>query len=209
MPRNKVAGESVTQRLIHWVKQTMGYITRVEWDSTEKVLSIDERNGDVHSIVNLKTVLLDLAYPVGTIYMSTSNVSPATFLGGTWVQIIDRFLVAAGDDYAGNTTGGTNAYMMKRSDIPNFIWETERDGTHGHRTKCEYGMSAGLNCAPSADNYMQPAGSSAGTRTQLSAPLSKPSGYHQHTTYLNGNQTQTGISLEPPCYGCYFWRRTA
>ena len=63
MPRNKVAGESVTQRLIHWVKQTMGYITRVEWDSTEKVLSIDERNGDVHSIVNLKTVLLDLALP--------------------------------------------------------------------------------------------------------------------------------------------------
>ena len=32
-----------------------------------------------------KTSILNLVYPVGSIYMSANNVSPQTFLGGTWV----------------------------------------------------------------------------------------------------------------------------
>ena len=42
-----------------------------------------------------KADLLQLVYPVGSIYISTNNVSPQTFLGGTWTQIQDRFLLAA------------------------------------------------------------------------------------------------------------------
>lgn len=30
----------------------------------------------------LKSMLLDIIYPVGSIYMSVSNVSPETFIGG-------------------------------------------------------------------------------------------------------------------------------
>ena len=30
--------------------------------------------------------LLDTVYPVGSIYMSVNNASPATFIGGTWVS---------------------------------------------------------------------------------------------------------------------------
>ena len=33
-----------------------------------------------------KLALLDFAYPIGTIYESTNNVSPSTFLGGTWEE---------------------------------------------------------------------------------------------------------------------------
>lgn len=33
-----------------------------------------------------KTSILNLVYPVGSIYMSANNVSPQTFLGGTWVS---------------------------------------------------------------------------------------------------------------------------
>jgi hypothetical protein len=45
-------------------------------------------------------------YPVGAIYMSTVNTSPATLFGGTWVQIKDRFLLSAGDTYTAGSTGG-------------------------------------------------------------------------------------------------------
>lgn len=31
--------------------------------------------------------LLNLIYPVGSIYMSTNNTSPASFLGGTWQEL--------------------------------------------------------------------------------------------------------------------------
>lgn len=35
---------------------------------------------------------LDTIYPVGSIYLSFENTSPASFLGGTWEQIVDKFL---------------------------------------------------------------------------------------------------------------------
>lgn len=51
--------------------------------------------------------LLAKIYPVGSIYMSVNNVSPASFLGGTWEQLTDRFLLGAGSSYAVNATGGS------------------------------------------------------------------------------------------------------
>lgn len=46
-------------------------------------------------------------YPVGSIYMSTTNAkSPAEMFGGTWEQIKDKFLLSAGDAYSAGSTGG-------------------------------------------------------------------------------------------------------
>lgn len=53
------------------------------------------------------SALLDKIYPVGCIYQSASSTSPASFLGGTWEQIKDRFILAAGDAYAAGNTGGS------------------------------------------------------------------------------------------------------
>lgn len=50
--------------------------------------------------------LLNKIYPVGSIYMSNNNVSPQAFIGGTWEQIKNRWLVGAGDEYAVGTYGG-------------------------------------------------------------------------------------------------------
>lgn len=40
--------------------------------------------------------LLDILYPVGNIYFSTINASPATLIGGTWVQLTGGCLACAG-----------------------------------------------------------------------------------------------------------------
>ena len=56
------------------------------------------------------SALLDKIYPVGCIYQSTSSTSPASFLGGTWEQIKDRFILAAGDTYAAGSTGGSSTH---------------------------------------------------------------------------------------------------
>lgn len=45
-------------------------------------------------------------YPVGSIYMSTKNTSPASMFGGTWEQIKDKFLLSAGNNYSAGATGG-------------------------------------------------------------------------------------------------------
>ena len=56
------------------------------------------------------TALLDKIYPVGSIYMSTNNVSPQSFLGGQWAPIKDRFLLASGDNHSAGGTGGNETH---------------------------------------------------------------------------------------------------
>ena len=50
--------------------------------------------------------LMNLIYPVGSIYMSANAVDPSTLFGGTWEKIKDVFLLASGDDYSIGATGG-------------------------------------------------------------------------------------------------------
>lgn len=64
------------------------------------------------------SALLDKIYPVGCIYQSASSTSPASFLGGTWEQIKDRFLLAAGDTYAAGSTGGEASHTLTVQEIP-------------------------------------------------------------------------------------------
>ena len=43
--------------------------------------------GTTNTYTNLKAFLLEMIYPVGTVYTSTSSTSPATLFGGTWSQL--------------------------------------------------------------------------------------------------------------------------
>ena len=45
--------------------------------------------------------LLDIVYPIGSMYFSVIDVSPANSVGGTWEQIKDAVLAASGENYAG------------------------------------------------------------------------------------------------------------
>ena len=55
------------------------------------------------------TNLLEAIYPVGSIYLSTSNTSPSTLIGGTWVQIKGAMLgITDGNDVAGAASYGGN-----------------------------------------------------------------------------------------------------
>jgi hypothetical protein len=57
------------------------------------------QNGPENSLGNnLRKILLDAIYPVGSIYMSIKNDNPGRTLGGTWEQISQgRMLLGAGD----------------------------------------------------------------------------------------------------------------
>ena len=53
---------------------------------------------------NYKTFLLN-AFPVGAIYITTTNTNPSTFLGGTWTQFAQgRVLIGAGQGNDGTTS---------------------------------------------------------------------------------------------------------
>ena len=57
-------------------------------------------------ITNIQQIF-DLIYPIGSYYMSSDSANPSTKFGGTWEQITDRMIMAAGSIYAVGTTGGS------------------------------------------------------------------------------------------------------
>lgn len=59
--------------------------------------------------------LLDIIYPVNSIYITTSGISPATSIGGTWTQIKGGACLAAYDDRAGYT--GSKTISVKQMPI--------------------------------------------------------------------------------------------
>lgn len=62
--------------------------------------------------------ILNIIYPVGSIYMSTNSTNPSTLFGGTWKQIKDRFLLACGDSYSNGVTGGEAYVTLNQNNLP-------------------------------------------------------------------------------------------
>lgn len=53
--------------------------------------------------------IMDIVYPVGSVYFGATSTSTATLFGGTWTQIKDTLIGASGDTYGavGNNGGDT------------------------------------------------------------------------------------------------------
>ncbi|MBR2781172.1 MAG: hypothetical protein IKD81_07175 [Eubacteriaceae bacterium] len=66
----------------------------------------------------LKSSLVELIYPVGSIYMSTVQTSPQSLFGGIWERIKDRFLLSAGDSYAAGAVGGEESHVLSVNEMP-------------------------------------------------------------------------------------------
>ena len=71
--------------------------------------------------------LLESVYPVGSIYLSINGVNPANLFGfGTWEQIKDRFLLAAGDTYQAGSIGGEAEHTLTELEMPAHDHEFDR-----------------------------------------------------------------------------------
>lgn len=124
-------------------------------------------------------------YPVGAFYFSASSDNPATLFGGTWTQIKDTFILAAGTKYKAGTTGGEETHTLTAPEMPN----------HYHD---EYaGNDGGDSSAPSG--YIGwPSISSVSDKTWF-AKLAKTSG-------AGGGAAHNNM---PPYLAAYVWQRTA
>ena len=62
--------------------------------------------------------LLNLVYPIGSIYMSMAETSPAVLVGGEWEAIEGRFLLASGANDAAGVTGGARTHTLTKAELP-------------------------------------------------------------------------------------------
>ena len=83
--------------------------------------------------INGKTIF-DMVYPVGAIYISTSEANPSILFGGTWEQIQDRFLLGAGSSYQAGSTGGEATHTLTIDEMPRHNHEIDNLNASGNST---------------------------------------------------------------------------
>ena len=153
--------------------------------------------------------LFDIVYPVGAIYMSVSSTSPAILFGGTWEQIQNRFLLAAGSSYTAGNTGGASTVTLTSSQIPSHTHSvnlnTGNSGVHTHVVwKYASGSGSwganpsGYDCSTTKDSGMV-------------MGIADSAGEHNHAISGNTGSTGGGGSHNnmPPYLVVYMWKRTA
>ena len=70
------------------------------------------------------------AHPVGSLYWTSKNENPAvTFGGGTWKQITDKFVLAAGSTYKAEATGGAPTVTLTVANLPSHSHTFTPSGT--------------------------------------------------------------------------------
>lgn len=131
------------------IAYTAGSLARhngIAWTALKDSTGEEPAEGEYwHALSNFYTSgslvndLLNRVYPVGSIYMSAVNVSPASFLGGTWQAIEQgRMLMAAGSSWQAGTTGGAAYHALTVQEMPahdHSATETAAGGhTHGAST---------------------------------------------------------------------------
>lgn len=139
-----------------------------------------------------KSELLNLIYPVGSVYMSVQNVSPEDFLGGVWQQIQGQFLLAASSTYPAGSTGGEATHTLTQAELPNIT------GSFG---------------ATSSGNAWGVLGTSSGVFSR-SGNIKAPT----NTEVSGGNTRSTTVNMSfgsgqshnnmPPYLSVYMWKRT-
>lgn len=68
-----------------------------------------------------------VAWPVGSVYISTSATNPSAALGGTWVQVQNAFLVGVGGSYS-----YTGSVVNNTSTHSHTVANTSSNGSHTH-----------------------------------------------------------------------------
>lgn len=71
-------------------------------------------------------------YPVGSVYLSFNSADPSTLFGGVWERLKDTFLLANGDTYAANTTGGSATKTITVNNLPAHNHTVNSSGAHTH-----------------------------------------------------------------------------
>lgn len=129
--------------------------------------------------------IVDIIYPVGSVYMSANDVDPAVIFGGVWEKIQNKFLLSSGDSYANGSTGGNTL--------------------HAHGVSSAYVLA---NASGNQFRFVEktvPGWYSNGYRNFASTAVSDA---WQYYGWALGGSTDNGSSM-PPYLVVNMWKRTA
>lgn len=139
----------------------------------------------------IKIETLNLAYPIGSIYICNSAEDPYLHFGfGTWVRVQGRVIVGVSDsdgDFDLNDTGGAKTHTHGLSDGHAKVWVSAFSARVFHKEKSSVTSWTSTTASPSGTSM---AGGAIGNGAEL------------------GGITNSASGL-PPYKAKYMWERTA
>lgn len=169
-----------------------------------------------------KAAIIELIYPVGSVYISANSTNPSVLFGGTWVQISQgRMLMgAAPQGSIQQNTGNTGLFGTLDSNELNYKFEAgQLGGKYRHTlSAAESGMPAHAHAAGTDRAYATaPAGSTIGEKGAASGTAfytpSIASDSNWYTQQNTGTSTaaaaQNPHNNMPPYMTVNIWQRTA
>lgn len=149
-------------------------------------------NGGMNKLVGAVNNVINIMYPVGSIYMSVNSVNPSTLFGGTWERIEDRFLLCAGDAYGAGTIGGS-----AQATLP----------SHTHTF---YSGNGTCWVAKSRKGSSEQGAKIAGEGKYYAAALADSTDNYKWISNVDNSGTNdTSQANMPPYLAVYVWKRTA
>ena len=137
----KAVNTAITELNIPATKTSLG---RIKVGDTLDITSAGLLDVNDTYTNNLKALILDLAHPVGSYYWSDDPTDPGELFGGTWEQVKDKFILAAGDTYTAGTTGGAASHTLTVAELPAH--------SHGRGTQDIKGDATNISSDAAANN---------------------------------------------------------
>ena len=177
-------------------------------------------------------------YPVGSVYISFNSADPSTLFGGVWTRLKDTFLLANGDTYAPNTTGGSATKTIGVNNLPSHTHSCSTAGSHTH-TRGSMNITGSVVASSSddemftyADNFTNNGALSMTNRrtdkggggtggqgvgyngisfdaSRVGAWTGETSSNGAHTHTIGNTGNSLPLNIMPPYTTVYAWRRTA
>lgn len=157
-------------------------------------------------------------YPIGSIYMSTNNTSPATLFGGTWSALDQgRVLIGAGTSHPAGETGGSEELqnhthtgsITSAGDHTHVVsGRADSAGAHTHETEAWRGNGGGsgtvigfVSGTPGSDTT-----TSAGAHTHNINCTASSSGTHTHSLIIGSAGSGNSGNMQP-YLSVFMWSR--
>ena len=201
----------------------VSYVDNSKLGATNVQAAID---GTCTKFSNELSNFLNKIYPIGSIYISTANTNPSTFLGGTWENYADGRVLKGIKSGTAGATGGSSTVTLSASNLPahTHTYDKVASTTGSHVLTLAETPGQLVRSLPWVDSgrgsygINSDKGGKSGDYIAIvdsTYPGWQSDGGHTHpisTTSTNtgstGSSTPTAISIQDPYITVYMWRRT-